>query len=62
MGGSFLAPAEGCSLRLQRCGPLGPVLSFLVKKVSVDNKNSGGIKMSVKKLILAKKLFLAVGS
>ena len=23
-GGFFLAPAEGCSLRLQRWGPLGP--------------------------------------
>ena len=62
MCGFFLAPVEGCSFRMQRWGPLGPVLCFMVNKISSEKKISGGKKMSGKKLFIAEKLFLAVGS
>ena len=49
MGGFFLA-AERCSRRLQRWGPLGPVLCFLVRKKFQLKK-----KILVEKKIMAKK-------
>ena len=61
--GFFLAPAESCTLQLQRWGPSGRILCFLVrKKILLKKKFLVEKKCLAKKLFMANKLFLAVGS